>query len=117
MPTFVSRPGHVSSRARRISRLRWREGGPRVALCTAVSVTSITARLPRAAESLLLHRQMIESLPSAVFVCDARTATIVEHNAAASRFFGELARRRPASLIGCDARDCFPDFEATLGPL
>jgi PAS domain S-box-containing protein len=61
---------------------------------------------------------MIESLPSAVFVCDARTATIVEHNGAASRFFGELlARRRPASLIGCDARDCFPDFEATLGPL
>ena len=84
-----------------------------------VSVTSFRARLPQAAEGLLLHRQMIESLPSAVFVCDASTGTIVEHNAAAARFFADrLGRRRPpGSLLGIDASDCFPDFETTLDPL
>lgn len=84
-----------------------------------MSAASVTARLPHVAESLFLHRQMIESLPSAVFVCDAATRTIVEHNVAAAGFFGEfLARRRPAGgFVGRDARECFPDFETTLEPL
>src|SRR5512147_2025623 len=67
-----------------------------------VSVTSITARLPRVKDRLLLHKQMIESLPFALLVCDARTLKIVEHNAAASAFFGEVeASSRPSrSLVG-----------------
>jgi PAS domain S-box-containing protein len=84
-----------------------------------VSVTSIQARLPQVAEGLLLHRQMIESLPFAVFVCDAASGTIVEHNAAAARFFADPVggRRSLESLLGIDASECFPDFETTLEPL
>jgi two-component system cell cycle sensor histidine kinase/response regulator CckA len=84
-----------------------------------MSVTSITARLPRVEDRLLLHKQMIESLPFALLVCDARTLTIVEHNAAASAFFGELlASSQPLpSLVGHGAGDFFPDFAETLKPL
>jgi two-component system cell cycle sensor histidine kinase/response regulator CckA len=83
-----------------------------------VSVTSITARLPRVEDRLLLHRQMIESLPFALLVCDAATLTIVEHNAAASVFFGQVrASSHPRSLVGHDASDFFPDFAETLKPL
>ena len=84
-----------------------------------VSFASVTARLPQVAEGLLLHRQMIESLPFAVFVCDAATGTIVEHNAAAANFFADRAgcRRPVESLLGIDASECFPDFETTLEPL
>ncbi|HKA37630.1 MAG TPA: ATP-binding protein [Thermoanaerobaculia bacterium] len=83
-----------------------------------MSVTSITARLPRVEDRLLLHRQMIETLPSPIVVCDAG-GTIVSHNAAASEFFGEilLPRRGSPSLLGCEARDCFTDFSTTLEPL
>src|SRR6266568_4551577 len=52
-----------------------------------VSVTSITARLPRVEDRLLLHKQMIETLPLALLVLDAATQIVVEHNAAASVFF------------------------------
>jgi signal transduction histidine kinase len=83
-----------------------------------VSVASVRTRLPHVAEGLVLHLQMIESLPSVVFVCDGATGRIVEHNAAAARFFAERMGRRPLeSLLGADAVECFPDFETTLGPL
>jgi PAS domain S-box-containing protein len=61
---------------------------------------------------------MIETLPSPIVVCDT-AGTIVTHNAAASEFFGEILqpRRGSPSLLGCEARDCFPDFSATLEPL
>src|SRR5262249_4992242 len=93
--------------------------GASVAFGAPVSVTSIRARLPQVAQSLLLHRQMIASLPAAVFVCDASTLTIVEHNAAAARFFADRVGRRRlvGSLLGIDASECFPDFEITLEPL
>src|SRR5262245_23513972 len=62
---------------------------------------------------------MIESLPSALFVCDAATLTVVEHNAAARAFVEEvLAPPRPLqSLIGREASELFPDFSRTLEPL
>ena len=83
-----------------------------------VSVTSITARIPRVEARLLLHKQMIESLPSAILVCEASTLTVVEHNSAASAFFEKvLAGRPPRSLLGREAKDFFPDFAATLEPL
>jgi signal transduction histidine kinase len=84
-----------------------------------VSVTSITARLPRVEDRLLLHRQMIESLPFALLVCDAATLKVVEHNAAASVFFGKiLESSRPShSLVGHGASELFPDFAETLKPL
>ncbi len=96
-----------------------RRDGAFVAVPHPVSVTSITARLPRVEDRLLLHKQMIESLPFALLVCDARTLKIVEHNAAASRFFGEVpASSRPSrSLVGHDASGLFPDFAETLKPL
>ena len=61
---------------------------------------------------------MIETLPSPIIVCDT-AGTIVSHNAAASEFFREVlpARRGSPSLLGCEARDCFPDFTTTLDPL
>jgi hypothetical protein len=63
---------------------------------------------------------MIENLPFALLVCDASTLKIVEHNAAASIFFGRILS--PSSdpsrvLVGHDASDFFPDFAATLEPL
>ena len=83
-----------------------------------MSVTSITARLPRVEDRLQLHKQMIESLPSAILVCEASTLTVVEHNSAASAFFEKvLAGRPPRSLLGREAKDFFPDFAATLEPL
>ncbi len=84
-----------------------------------MSVTSITARLPRVEDRLLLHRQMIENLPSALLLCDVVTLTIVEHNAAASSFFEETSPgpRLPRTLVGREAKDLFPDFERTLKPL
>jgi signal transduction histidine kinase len=84
-----------------------------------VGVTSITARLPRVEERLLLHRQMIESLPSALLVCEAPTFTVVEHNAAAFDFFEDVLvdGRRMRTLVGHEASDFFPNFEATLEPL
>ena len=93
--------------------------GPRVALAGLVSVTSVTGRLPRVEDRLLLHRQMIENLPSALLLCDVATLTIVEHNAAASSFFAEtVAGPRPLrNLVGRETRDLFPDFERTLKPL
>ncbi|HSP94589.1 MAG TPA: ATP-binding protein [Thermoanaerobaculia bacterium] len=62
---------------------------------------------------------MIESLPFALLVCDARTLKIVEHNAAASAFFGDVeASSRPSrSLVGHGASELFPDFAETLKPL
>ncbi|HLN57288.1 MAG TPA: PAS domain-containing protein, partial [Thermoanaerobaculia bacterium] len=62
---------------------------------------------------------MIESLPFALLVCDARTLKIVEHNAVASEFFGEVeASSRPSrSLVGHDASELFPEFAETLKPL
>ena len=90
-----------------------------VLLASSVSVTSITARLPRVEDRLALHKQMIESLPSALLVFDASTLTVVEHNRAASAFFEKvLAAGRPLrSLVGREAREFFPDFAATLEPL
>jgi two-component system cell cycle sensor histidine kinase/response regulator CckA len=84
-----------------------------------VSVTSITARLPRAEDRLLLHKQMIESLPSALLVCEAPTFTVVEHNTAAFDFFedAQVDRRPMRSLVGRRASDFFPNFAATLEPL
>jgi two-component system cell cycle sensor histidine kinase/response regulator CckA len=84
-----------------------------------VSVTSITARLPRVEDRLLLHRQMIESLPSALLVCEAPTFAVVEHNTAAADFFEDvLVDGRPMrTLVGREAGDFFPDFAATLEPL
>jgi PAS domain S-box-containing protein len=83
-----------------------------------VSVTSITARIPRVEARLLLHKQMIESLPSAILVCEASTLTVVEHNSAASAFFEKVFAGRPMrSLLGREAKDFFPDFSATLEPL
>jgi len=68
-------------------------------------------------DRLLLHRQMIETLPSPIVVCDT-AGTILSNNAAASEFFSEmLPPRRSASLLGCQARDIFPDFSETLEPL
>ena len=82
-----------------------------------VSVASVTARMPLPEDRLVLHRQMIESLPSPILVCDT-DGTIVEHNVAAAEFFREvLSPRRTPSLVGCEARDCFPDFSSTLQPL
>ncbi|HKF42795.1 MAG TPA: ATP-binding protein [Thermoanaerobaculia bacterium] len=82
-----------------------------------MSVASISARIPPPEDRLHLHRQMIESLPSPILVCDPG-GTIVEHNAAAAEFFHDvLAPRRAPSLMGCEARDCFPDFPTTLEPL
>ncbi len=62
---------------------------------------------------------MIESLPSALMVCEASTLTIVEHNSAASAFCEEfLGAGRPIrTLLGREASDFFPNFEATLEPL
>lgn len=102
-----------------VSELRSFQDGALVAPPPRVSVTSITARLPRVEDRLLLHKQMIESLPFALLVCDARTLTIVEHNSAASAFFGEiLASSHPLrSLVGHGASDFFPDFAETLKPL
>src|SRR5438552_2214214 len=98
--------------------------GPRrwPASCSAtvqVSVTSITARLPRVEDRLLLHRQMIETLPSALLVLEAATQDVVEHNAAASAFFEQLlATPRPAvGLLGRPAGEFFPNFGETLEPL
>jgi signal transduction histidine kinase len=84
-----------------------------------VSVTSITARIPRVEARLLLHKQMIESLPSAILVCEASTLTVVEHNSAATAFFEKvLAVGRPLhGLLGRGAKEFFPDFAATLEPL
>ncbi len=83
-----------------------------------VSVTSITARIPRVEARLLLHKQMIESLPSAILVCEASTLTVVEHNSAASAFFEKVFAGRPMrSLLGREAKDFFPDFATTLEPL
>ncbi len=84
-----------------------------------MSVSSITARVPRVEDRLLLHRQMIESLPFALLVCDAATLTIVEHNTAASSFFGQIhaSSRASRSLVGREAGDFFPDFGETLEPL
>ena len=85
----------------------------------AVSVTSITARLPRVEDRLLLHKQMIETLPSALLVLDAGTQDVVEHNAAASAFFEQIfAIPRPAfGLHGRAAGEFFPNFGETLEPL
>jgi len=84
-----------------------------------VSVTSITARLPRVEDRLLLHKQMIETLPQALLVLDAATQIVVEHNAAASVFFERvLAAPRPVSgLLGRAAGEFFPNFAQTLEPL
>ena len=84
-----------------------------------MSVTSITARLPRVEDRLLLHRQMIETLPSALLVLEAATQDVVEHNAAASAFFEQLlATPRPAvGLLGRPAGEFFPNFGETLEPL
>src|SRR5215471_10819777 len=84
-----------------------------------VGVTSITARLPRVEDRLLLHRQMIEHLPSALLLCDAATLTVVEHNEAASDFFQKIfaSPGSARSLVGREAREIFPDFERTLAPL
>src|SRR5258706_5791679 len=83
-----------------------------------VSVTSITARIPRVEARLLLHKQMIESLPAAILVCEASTLTVVEHNSAASAFFEKVLAGRPMrSLLGREAKDFFPDFATTLEPL
>jgi len=84
-----------------------------------VGVTSITARLPRVEDRLLLHKQMIETLPSALLVFDADTLTVVEQNAAASTFFEELVRpvKPLRHLVGRAASDFFPDFRQTLEPL
>ncbi len=70
-------------------------------------------------DRLLLHRQMIENLPSALLLCDATTLTIVEHNGAASDFVEKIlaSADSPRSLVGHEARDFFPDFEKTLAPL
>ena len=78
-----------------------------------VSVTSITARIPRVEARLLLHKQMIESLPSAILVCEASTLIVVEHNSAASAFFEDVLAGRPLrSLLGREAKDFFPAFAA-----
>src|SRR6476660_8095939 len=84
-----------------------------------VNVTSITARLPRVEDRLLLHKQMIESLPSALLVCDAITLEVVEHNSPASALFNELGvfGRPLRNLVGHPASAFFPNFAATLGPL
>src|SRR5260221_4407823 len=83
-----------------------------------VSVTSITARIPRVEARLLLHKQMIESLPAAILVCEASTLTVVEHNSAASAFFEKVLAGRPMrSLLGREAKDIFTDFATTLEPL
>jgi PAS domain S-box-containing protein len=70
------------------------------------------------ADRLALHKRMIESLPSALFVCDV-TLTVVEHNSAASAFFEKVlaAGGPPRSLLGREAKDFFPDFAVTLEPL
>ena len=85
----------------------------------SVGVTSITARLPRVEDRLLLHKQMIESLPSALLVCEASTLTVVEHNTAASDFFEDVQvdGGPMRTLIGREASDFFPNFAATLEPL
>src|SRR5713101_133510 len=85
----------------------------------AVSVTSITARLPRVEDRLLLHKQMIETLPSALLVLEAGTQDVVEHNAAASAFFEQIfAIPSPAfGLHGRAAGEFFPNFGETLEPL
>ena len=84
-----------------------------------MSVASITARLPRIEDRLLLHKRIIESLSSALLVCDASTLAIVEHNAAATAFFEELLARprRLHSLVGRGVGDFFPNFTRTLEPL
>jgi two-component system, cell cycle sensor histidine kinase and response regulator CckA len=88
-------------------------------LAGPVGVTSITARLPRVEDRLLLHRQMIEHLPSALLLCDAATLTIVEHNGAASDFVQKILASPGSArnLVGREAREVFPDFEKTLAPL
>ena len=62
---------------------------------------------------------MLESLPSALLVCDAVTLTVVEHNSAASAFFEEVLAFGGAlrSLVGREAAVLVPNFEATLKPL
>ena len=84
-----------------------------------MNVTSIASRLPRVEDRLLLHKQMIESLPSALMVCDAATLTVVEHNSAACAFFDEVGTlARPLrNLVGHQASAFFPNFAATLEPL
>ncbi len=102
-----------------VNELRSSHDGAFVAPPPRVSVTSITARLPRVEDRLLLHKQMIESLPFALLVCDARTLRIVEHNAAASAFFGEVLASSQSlpSLVGHGAGDFLPDSAETLKPL
>jgi len=102
-----------------LKELRSCRDGSFVAREPLVSVTSITARLPRIEDRLLLHKQMIEDLPFALLVCDASTLTIVEHNAAASVLFGQIpaSSLSARSLVGFEARAFFPDFTETLEPL
>lgn len=68
---------------------------------------------------MLLHKQMIETLPSALLVIDAANLSVVEHNTAACRFFEEVLgpSRIPATLVGYSTGEFFPDFAGTLEPL
>jgi signal transduction histidine kinase len=83
-----------------------------------VGVTSITARLPRVEDRLVLQKKIVENLPSAILVFDLETLVLVDHNNAASELEGKAFREpRFESLIGHTASELFPGFENTLAPL
>src|SRR5712691_7590157 len=83
-----------------------------------MSVTSITGRLPRVEDRLILHRQIVENLPSAILVFDCETLILVDHNAAAAEFFARVfSPPRVKELIGHTAGEIFPRFEETIVPL
>ncbi|HEX7253889.1 MAG TPA: ATP-binding protein [Thermoanaerobaculia bacterium] len=83
-----------------------------------MSVTSITARLPRVEDRLVLQKKIVENLPSAILVFDLETLVLVDHNNAASELEGKAFREpRFESLIGHTAAEIFPAFEDTIGPL
>jgi signal transduction histidine kinase len=82
-----------------------------------VSVTSITARLPRVEDRLVLQKKIVENLPSAILVFDLETLVLVDHNNAASELEARAFREpRFESLIGHTASELFPGFENTWGP-
>ena len=82
-----------------------------------MSATSITARLPRVEDRLVLQKKIVENLPSAILVFDLETLVLVDHNNAASELEARAFQPpRFESLNGHTAAEIFPGFEDTLQP-
>ena len=83
-----------------------------------MSVTSITGRLPRVEDRLVLQKKIVENLPSAILVFDLETLVLVDHNTAASELEAKAFQPpRFEGLIGHTASELFPGFDETMAPL